>query len=90
VPVAVLVALQLADELSAAGSQAGDDGEAFESGGWSRHSDLNRGPAVYETAALPLSYVGWSANIADAFRQQLFSRSTLNGLWQRFGRTTLE
>ena len=27
-------------------------------GGWSRHSDLNRGPAVYETAALPLSYVG--------------------------------
>ncbi len=25
---------------------------------WSRHSDLNRGPAVYETAALPLSYVG--------------------------------
>ena len=24
---------------------------------WSRHSDLNRGPAVYETAALPLSYV---------------------------------
>jgi hypothetical protein len=29
-----------------------------ESGEWSRHSDLNRGPAVYETAALPLSYVG--------------------------------
>jgi hypothetical protein len=27
-------------------------------GAWSRHSDLNRGPAVYETAALPLSYVG--------------------------------
>jgi hypothetical protein len=27
---------------------------------WSRHSDLNRGPAVYETAALPLSYVGAS------------------------------
>ena len=26
--------------------------------GWSRRSDLNRGPAVYETAALPLSYVG--------------------------------
>src|SRR5436190_22934391 len=33
---------------------------------WSRHSDLNRGPAVYETAALPLSYVGRTANIADA------------------------
>jgi putative ABC transport system ATP-binding protein len=29
-----------------------------ETGEWSRHSDLNRGPAVYETAALPLSYVG--------------------------------
>ena len=28
------------------------------SGEWSRHSDSNRGPAVYETAALPLSYVG--------------------------------
>jgi hypothetical protein len=24
----------------------------------SRHSNLNRGTAVYETAALPLSYVG--------------------------------
>ncbi len=40
--------------------------------GWSRHSDLNRGPAVYETAALPLSYVGRRANIADEFKQQLF------------------
>jgi hypothetical protein len=37
-------------------------------GEWSRHSDLNRGPAVYETAALPLSYVGPNANIADAFK----------------------
>src|SRR3954454_25344518 len=38
--------------------------------GWrrecSRHSDLNRGPAVYETAALPLSYVGAPPRIADA------------------------
>ena len=25
---------------------------------WSHRSDLNRGPAVYETAALPLSYGG--------------------------------
>jgi hypothetical protein len=25
---------------------------------WSRWSDLNRRPAVYETAALPLSYTG--------------------------------
>ena len=31
---------------------------AFARDRWSRHSDLNRGPAVYETAALPLSYVG--------------------------------
>ena len=30
---------------------------------WSRHSDLNRGPAVYETAALPLSYVGARVSI---------------------------
>jgi hypothetical protein len=30
---------------------------------WSRHSDLNRGPAVYETAALPLSYVGAEGRI---------------------------
>ena len=33
---------------------------------WSRHSDLNRGPAVYETAALPLSYVGAAASVARA------------------------
>ena len=33
-------------------------GWPFEPEGWSRHSDLNQGPAVYETAALPLSYVG--------------------------------
>jgi hypothetical protein len=32
--------------------------DRLEWGEWSRHSDLNRGPAVYETAALPLSYVG--------------------------------
>jgi hypothetical protein len=35
---------------------------------WSRHSDLNRGPAVYETAALPLSYVGSAASLATPFR----------------------
>ena len=27
---------------------------------WSRRSDLNRGPADYESAALPLSYAGWA------------------------------
>src|SRR4029079_542890 len=27
-------------------------------GGWSRHPDLNRGPTVYKTVALPLSYAG--------------------------------
>src|ERR1700681_2813341 len=26
--------------------------------GWSRHPDLNRGPTVYKTVALPLSYAG--------------------------------
>ena len=30
---------------------------------------MNRGPAVYETAALPLSYVGEKPTIADDFRQ---------------------
>jgi hypothetical protein len=43
-------------------------------GTWSRHSDLNRGPAVYETAALPLSYVGARASIGAAQRHQLFGR----------------
>jgi NAD(P)-dependent dehydrogenase (short-subunit alcohol dehydrogenase family) len=33
---------------------------------WSRHSDLNRGPAVYETAALPLSYVGPDGEFTNA------------------------
>ena len=45
-------------------------------GVWSRHSDLNRGPAVYETAALPLSYVGDDQGIADDFRQQWSLRSS--------------
>jgi hypothetical protein len=40
---------------------------------WSRHADSNCGPAVYETAALPLSYVGRSASIGDAPRRQLFA-----------------
>jgi hypothetical protein len=44
-----------------------------ETGEWSRHSDLNRGPAVYETAALPLSYVGVSASIGDEYPQRLFT-----------------
>src|SRR5262245_12627320 len=38
---------------------------AFEEGltdwNWSRRSDLNRGPADYESAALPRSYAGWDA-----------------------------
>ena len=43
----------------------------YETRQWSRHSDLNRGPAVYETAALPLSYVGARASIGDDFGQLL-------------------
>src|SRR3954471_18630215 len=39
----------------------------FVRGEWSRHSDLNRGPAVYETAALPLSYVGPGARLYRQF-----------------------
>jgi hypothetical protein len=51
---------------------------------WSRHSDLNRGPAVYETAALPLSYVGAGHRIPEAFRGEqcrewLWSAPTISG-----------
>jgi hypothetical protein len=60
-------------------SPGGSQDARFGLGEWSRHSDLNRGPAVYETAALPLSYVGRRPNIADAFKQQLFPRSSPNG-----------
>src|SRR5690349_10442918 len=41
-----------------AADRAGQHDAERRTGEWSRHSDLNRGPAVYETAALPLSYVG--------------------------------
>jgi hypothetical protein len=41
---------------------------------------------TYETAALPLSYVGRSVNIADDFRQLLFPRSGLNGRGARIER----
>src|SRR4051812_14224207 len=44
-------------------------------GEWSRHSDLNRGPAVYETAALPLSYVGAPESVPSDTR----IGPTLNG-----------
>ena len=40
---------------------------------------LRRGRETYETAALPLSYVGRRPSIGDEFRQQLFSRSIPNG-----------
>src|SRR6185503_13125076 len=41
---------------------------------WSRHSDLNRGPAVYETAALPLSYVGPGGEYSQGSRNRAMSR----------------
>src|SRR4051794_32285406 len=44
------------DDVSMTGAAWRPEGVVWR--GWSRHSDLNRGPAVYETAALPLSYVG--------------------------------
>ena len=34
---------------------------------WSQRTDSNRRPAVYETAALPLSYVGSSIDWGSAF-----------------------
>ena len=47
---------------------------------WSRHSDLNRGPAVYETAALPLSYVGAAVSLAarPVLGSPRFPRSPVN------------
>jgi hypothetical protein len=38
---------------------------------WSRRGDSNPGPAVYETAALPLSYVGDARSIPKGMRQFL-------------------
>ena len=55
---------------------------------WSRRSDSNRGPAVYETAALPLSYAGAVQRIAAepglaACRSGLHGR--IGGLVWHFG-----
>jgi hypothetical protein len=47
---------------------------------------LHIGRETYETAALPLSYVGASAGIGADFEQQLFARSTSNGVDARIGR----
>jgi hypothetical protein len=47
-------------------------------------------PETYETAALPLSYVGASASIGDDFEQQLFGRSTSNGSTPGLAGTTPE
>ena len=32
---------------------------------WSRREDSNPRPALYESAALPLSYVGWRCGVSD-------------------------
>jgi hypothetical protein len=53
------------------------DGAAARTGEWSRHSDLNRGPAVYETAALPLSYVGPDREYRRPFRQGVEGAPTI-------------
>src|SRR3954447_5337623 len=44
-------------------------------GGWSRHPDLNRGPTVYKTVALPLSYAGGSCPRTKPYRVTPDSRS---------------
>jgi hypothetical protein len=51
---------------------------------------LRRGPETYETAALPLSYVGRSASLGDGFIQQLFARLTANGGSDRITGTVVE
>jgi hypothetical protein len=66
--VATLLGSRLGPDVQSAGLPEHGTGE------WSRHSDLNRGPAVYETAALPLSYVGPRAeSIGPAQGHQLFA-----------------
>ena len=47
-----------AQELTAASLAFARTGFGSISGIWSRRTDLNRGPADYESAALPLSYAG--------------------------------
>jgi hypothetical protein len=49
---------------------------------------LRRGRETYETAALPLSYVGASASIGDALKQQLSPSSRLNGVSTRLDEHT--
>src|SRR4051795_10195663 len=76
------------DDVSMTGAAWRPEGVVW--GGWSRHSDLNRGPAVYETAALPLSYVGLGARLYRQFlgesagapcrRQQNAQRNRPSGL----------
>jgi len=44
---------------------------------------------TYETAALPLSYVGAVASIGDALKHQLISGSGLNGRGARIERSTM-
>ena len=53
---------------------------------WSRHSDLNRGPAVYETAALPLSYVGRCADSGSASVNSRRLDDLSDDLWPLAGR----
>ncbi len=58
---------------------------------WSRHSDLNRGPAVYETAALPLSYVGAQLSIREPFgiSDRRLLADAGSDLWSRHGSTLI-
>ena len=55
---------------------------------WSHRSDSNRGPAVYETAALPLSYGG------TLYLSQIRKTSRLlvadQGIWQHSGNIGLK
>ena len=49
----------------------------------SRHADSNRGPAVYETAALPLSHVGRSLTLSYG-RIILQNGSACQGVSRRY------
>src|ERR1700681_785945 len=44
--------------------------------GWSRRSDLNRRPADYESAALPLSYVGLNGDPGGLREAEAYCRAS--------------
>ena len=51
---------------------------------WSRRSDLNRGPADYESAALPLSYAGFTYDLKDLQNRLIIKIASLSTIFPLF------